>query len=66
MEPSFKRGDLLFLTLMDEPIRIGDITVFKIAGKDIPIVHRVLELHDEYISSIFINYIVFGPENSLY
>ena len=47
MEPAFARGDLLFLTLPDTPSRIGDITVFKIQGKEIPIVHRVLEVHDE-------------------
>jgi signal peptidase I len=47
MEPAFQRGDLLFLTMSSEPIRAGDITVFKIKGKEVPIVHRVIELHDE-------------------
>ncbi|KAJ3065872.1 Signal peptidase complex catalytic subunit S11C [Quaeritorhiza haematococci] len=47
MEPSFARGDLLFLTLNDEPIRIGDICVFKIKNKEVPVVHRVIELHDD-------------------
>ncbi|KAJ3233909.1 Signal peptidase complex catalytic subunit S11C [Chytriomyces hyalinus] len=46
MEPAFQRGDLLLLSMFNTPIRVGDITVFKIAGKDIPIVHRVLEVHD--------------------
>ncbi|KAJ3076951.1 Signal peptidase complex catalytic subunit S11C [Podochytrium sp. JEL0797] len=46
MEPAMQRGDLLLLSMFDTPIRVGDITVFKIAGKDIPIVHRVLEVHD--------------------
>ncbi|KAI9365418.1 hypothetical protein DFJ73DRAFT_807675 [Zopfochytrium polystomum] len=46
MEPAFQRGDLLFLTLGSDPIRAGDICVFKIKNKDIPIVHRVLEVHD--------------------
>ncbi|KAJ3298723.1 Signal peptidase complex catalytic subunit S11C [Borealophlyctis nickersoniae] len=47
MEPAFQRGDLLFLTLGNNPIRVGEICVFKIEGKEVPIVHRVLELHDE-------------------
>jgi signal peptidase len=61
MEPAFYRGDVLFLTLSSAPIEIGDIVVygrrvqtehfflntyrFKIKGRDIPIVHRVLETH---------------------
>ena len=47
MEPAFYRGDLLFLTNPSyETYRTGDITVYKIPGADIPIVHRVLETHD--------------------
>jgi signal peptidase len=47
MEPAFHRGDLLFL--INPPnarYEIGDITVYKIPGQDIPIVHRILETHD--------------------
>lgn len=48
MEPAFHRGDLLFLTNHHEdPVRVGDIVVFKIKGRDIPIVHRVLKLHEK-------------------
>ncbi|KAF8964790.1 hypothetical protein BDZ97DRAFT_1904293 [Flammula alnicola] len=47
MEPAFYRGDLLFLTNpANELYKTGDITVYKIPGADIPIVHRVLETHD--------------------
>ncbi|KAF8208351.1 signal peptidase complex catalytic subunit SEC11 [Mycena galopus ATCC 62051] len=47
MEPAFYRGDLLFLTNpIHERYQTGDITVYKIPGADIPIVHRVLETHD--------------------
>ncbi|KAF8180128.1 signal peptidase complex catalytic subunit SEC11 [Pholiota molesta] len=47
MEPAFYRGDLLFLTNPpNELYKTGDITVYKIPGADIPIVHRVLETHD--------------------
>ena len=47
MEPAFQRGDLLFLTLSSRKDLIGDITVFKIKDKDIPIVHRVLEVRED-------------------
>jgi len=47
MEPAFYRGDLLFLTNPpQEKYHTGDITVYKIPGNEIPIVHRVLETHD--------------------
>jgi signal peptidase len=46
MEPAFFRGDLLFLTNdKADPIRVGEILVFKVTGRDIPIVHRVMKLH---------------------
>ncbi|KAG4088435.1 signal peptidase complex I [Neocallimastix lanati (nom. inval.)] len=48
MEPAFSRGDLLFLTYFkNEPMVVGDIVVYKIQGKDIPIVHRVLKIHKD-------------------
>ncbi|KAG9056941.1 Signal peptidase complex catalytic subunit [Serendipita sp. 407] len=46
MEPAFYRGDLLFLTNpVNEPYLVGDITVYKIPGQEVPIVHRVIESH---------------------
>ena len=48
MEPAFQRRDLLFLTnYKKDPIRVGEIVVFKIKGREIPIVHRVLKLHEK-------------------
>ncbi|KII91794.1 hypothetical protein PLICRDRAFT_104791 [Plicaturopsis crispa FD-325 SS-3] len=47
MEPAFYRGDLLFLTNPPSTrYNTGDITVYKVPGADIPIVHRVLETRD--------------------
>jgi len=47
MEPAFHRGDLLFLVNPPNTrYQTGDITVYKIPGQDIPIVHRVLETRD--------------------
>ena len=52
MEPAFFRGDLLLLTNdREEPIRAGDIIVFRIDGRDIPIVHRVLKVHERFVAS---------------
>lgn len=47
MEPAFYRGDILFLELNTQykPLDVGDIVVFKIKGRDIPIVHRIHEYH---------------------
>lgn len=57
MEPAFHRGDLLFLTnYKEEPVRVGEIVVFKVEGRDIPIVHRVIKLHEKCV--IFIFYLV--------
>lgn len=47
MEPAFQRGDILFLTNRDDPIRAGEIVVFKIKDRDIPIVHRVMKVHEK-------------------
>lgn len=50
MEPAFYRGDLLFLTNPpSERYHTGDITVYKVPGADIPIVHRVMETHDKIV-----------------
>ncbi|KAI9144055.1 hypothetical protein BKA69DRAFT_1057968 [Paraphysoderma sedebokerense] len=51
MEPAFYRGDLLFLQMSSEPIRAGDIVVFKLEGKEIPIVHRVVRVHEDIKSN---------------
>lgn len=51
MEPAFRRGDLLFLSLPPkEPLQTGDITVYNVPGAEIPIVHRVIEIHDELVT----------------
>nr|XP_014349883.1 PREDICTED: signal peptidase complex catalytic subunit SEC11C isoform X2 [Latimeria chalumnae] len=48
MEPVFHRGDLLLLTnYQEDPIRAGEIVVFKVKGRDIPIVHRVIKVHEK-------------------
>lgn len=48
MEPSIHRGDLLVLSNYEEqPLATGDIVVYKLPGRGIPIVHRILKLHED-------------------
>ncbi|CAH0777537.1 unnamed protein product [Bemisia tabaci] len=64
MEPAFHRGDLLFLTnYQQEPVRVGEIVVFKVEGRDIPIVHRVLKLHEKKNGTI--KFLTKGDNNSV-
>ncbi|KQK09700.1 signal peptidase complex catalytic subunit SEC11A [Brachypodium distachyon] len=51
MEPGFKRGDILFLHMSKDPIRTGEIVVFNIDGREIPIVHRVIKVHERQESA---------------
>ncbi|KAG8296410.1 signal peptidase complex catalytic subunit SEC11A [Homalodisca vitripennis] len=47
MEPAFHRGDLMLLVnYPEDPVRTGDIVVFRVEGKEIPIVHRVVRVHE--------------------
>lgn len=45
MEPAFQRGDILLLWNRDNSAKVGDIVVYEIEGRNIPIVHRVLREH---------------------
>lgn len=44
MEPAFQRGDLLFLWNRNffEETKVGEIVVYNVRDKDIPIVHRLV------------------------
>jgi len=64
MEPAFYRGDLLLLTnYEEEPVRVGDIVVFKVEGRDIPIVHRVLKVHEKENGNV--KFLTKGDNNSV-
>lgn len=47
MEPAFQRGDILFLDNSVSKVGVGDVVVFKIKDRDIPIVHRILKVHEK-------------------
>lgn len=42
MEPAFQRGDLLFLWNRDQRAEVGEIVVYSVKGKEVPIVHRIV------------------------
>ncbi|KAM0800430.1 signal peptidase complex catalytic subunit sec11, partial [Usnea florida] len=46
MEPAFQRGDLLFLWNRGRDTQVGEVVVYNVKGKDIPIVHRVVRSDD--------------------
>eukprot|EP00768_Dysnectes_brevis_P003771 gnl/Dysnectes_brevis/2684_a3250_2338.p1 GENE.gnl/Dysnectes_brevis/2684_a3250_2338~~gnl/Dysnectes_brevis/2684_a3250_2338.p1 ORF type:complete len:188 (-),score=13.01 gnl/Dysnectes_brevis/2684_a3250_2338:40-603(-) len=43
MEPGFKRGDILLVSDNEYPLQTGDVVVYALEGKFIPIVHRLLD-----------------------
>jgi len=45
MEPAYSRGDLLFLIKPSAPLVAGDVVVYKIDDREIPIVHRIMRVH---------------------
>ena len=57
MEPSYFRGDILFLTNHDDPYHVGDIVVYQIPGDEIPIVHRVTSMQEDPNTYYTINHL---------
>jgi signal peptidase len=49
MEPAFQRGDLLFLWNRNiwKEMDVGEIVVYNVRNKEIPIVHRVVRKFDD-------------------
>jgi signal peptidase len=50
MEPAFQRGDIFFLNNAVTDVHVGDVVVFKIKDRDIPIVHRILKVHKDEVN----------------
>lgn len=42
MEPAFQRGDLLFLWNRHMDTQVGEVVIYNVRGRDVPIVHRVI------------------------
>ncbi|KAF2648895.1 putative signal peptidase I [Lophiostoma macrostomum CBS 122681] len=47
MEPALYRGDLIFLWNREEQVHAGDIPVVWFDGRELPMVHRAIEVHHE-------------------
>ncbi|KAI3870046.1 hypothetical protein MKX03_017916 [Papaver bracteatum] len=62
MEPGFKRGDMLFLHMNEAPIRAGEIVVFNIDGFKVPVVHRVIKVHERRDTGE-VNFLTKGDSN---
>lgn len=62
MEPAFQRGDILFLNNAIDDVYVGDVVVFKIKDRDIPIVHRILKVHRN-ITSGYVEILTKGDNN---
>ena len=60
MEPGITRGDMLFLTRAAAPsaLDLGDVVVFTLDHQEIPVVHRVMELHERASSTTAPNLVV--------
>uniref|UniRef100_A0A0G4H6A8 Signal peptidase complex catalytic subunit SEC11 n=1 Tax=Chromera velia CCMP2878 TaxID=1169474 RepID=A0A0G4H6A8_9ALVE len=63
MEPCFYRGDILFLTWKPDPVLAGDVIVFNVDGRDIPIVHRIISVHEN--SKGEVNVLTKGDNNQV-
>ena len=61
MEPSYYRGDILFLTNYDTPYQVGDIVVYQMSH-EIPIVHRVITIQEHKINGEY--YILTKGDNN--
>ncbi|EPZ36185.1 Sec11-like 3, isoform CRA_b [Rozella allomycis CSF55] len=64
MSPAFERGDILFLSMANRPLEHGDIVVFELKGKDIPIVHRLMRIHQKS-NSTTLTILTKGDNNSV-
>ena len=52
MEPFYYRGDLLSLHHnREKDVELGEVVVFSLDGREIPIVHRVLEVHRPFLNN---------------
>ena len=46
MLPEYRRGDVLLIDNRFHSLQIADIVVYRIPGRDIPIVHRIHVIHN--------------------
>ena len=64
MEPVFHRGDLLVLSNRKKAVDIGDVVVYNVRGRDIPIVHRVIKQHTTNAKGLDKQYLLTKGDNN--
>jgi signal peptidase I len=54
MEPAIHRSNLLVLTnnVEPQPLTVGDIVVYKLPGRRVPIVHRIVRVHENVTRAV--------------
>ncbi|KAJ7244887.1 signal peptidase I [Mycena rebaudengoi] len=66
MEPGIYRGDIIFLTnIFPQEYRTGDIVVYQLPGKQIPIVHRVVEARENDVGDVSQHLLTKGDNNDI-
>lgn len=45
MEPAFQRGDILILWNRSRRVEVGEVVVYNVVGRGVPIVHRVVRTY---------------------
>ncbi|KAL6784694.1 SPC18 [Auxenochlorella protothecoides x Auxenochlorella symbiontica] len=63
MEPGFYRGDILFLDQPKGPIETGNIIVFNAGDREIPIVHRIIKVHERHNNISAVDILTKGDNN---
>lgn len=55
MEPAYYRGDIIALEFREDyPLEVGDVVVYKLTTKEIPIVHRIVNVHETESEKIYL------------
>ena len=52
MLPAYRRGDVLLIDNRFSELKIGDIVIYNIPGRDIPIVHRLHVINNPYCTEV--------------
>ena len=63
MEPGFYRGDILFLNQPKKPLTTGDIVVYNANEREIPIVHRIVKVHQRSDDGSDVSILTKGDNN---
>ncbi|KAK8794751.1 hypothetical protein WA158_001732 [Blastocystis sp. Blastoise] len=54
MRPGYRRGDVYLLNNHTVPLQLGEIVVYNVKGRNIPIVHRVHVIHETLKNNYYI------------